>query len=72
MKDKLEIKTGKKSVFLNNPYDIEVIFEALSVASDNNVELLFMDMLVDNLKNCKDCDITDISYNILKELKTNI
>lgn len=61
-------ETNERQVFFENPYDIETVFEALSAASDSNMELLYMDRLLYVLRSDPACDITDVSYKILKEL----
>jgi len=68
MSEKTQKKNKERQVFCENPYDIETVFEALSVASDTNMELLFMDRLIFVLRSEPECDITDISFRILKEL----
>jgi hypothetical protein len=70
MTDKTIVKKNHKKVFTENPYDVETIFESLSIASDNNMELLYMDRLVNGLRGCEECDITSLSYAILKDLKS--
>lgn len=69
MQEKMKTDKPEKLVFLENPYDVEVVFESLSVASDADMELIFMDMLINRLRDTKDCDITDISFRILQDLK---
>ena len=61
-------ETNERQVFFENPYDIETVFESLSAASDSNMELLYMDRLIYVLRSDPECDITDVSYKILKEL----
>lgn len=56
-------------VFLESPYDIETIFESLSIASQNNKELLYIDRLVSTLRLDPLGDLTQINYGILKDLK---
>lgn len=70
MADKTIVKKNHKKVFKENPYDVETVFELLSIASDNNMELLYMDRLINGLRSCEDCDITSLSYAILKDLKS--
>lgn len=61
---------SRRAVFSENPYDVETIFESLSVASDNNMELIFMDRLINRLRNCPECDITNLSFEILRDLNS--
>lgn len=58
----------ERKVFLENPYDIETLFESLSIASDNEKELLFMDRLVATIRLDPEGDLTNINYKILKDL----
>lgn len=63
-------KTQKrKRVFLENPYDIETVFESLSIASSNEKELLYMDQLLARIRLDPEGDLTEINYKILKDLK---
>lgn len=68
MNEKTESKE-QRLVFLENPHDIETVFESLSIASDMDMELLYMDMLIHNLRTCEDCDLVDLSYKIIEKLK---
>ena len=63
-----KIKTNKRVVFLENPFDIETVFESLSVATDHEKELLFMDRLLAIIRLDSTVDITTACYNILREL----
>ena len=58
----------KSRIFCENPYDLETIFESLSVASEQNKELLFIDQFVAYLRLDPQLEITEISYKILKDL----
>ena len=58
----------KDTIFRENPYDIEVIFESLYVASNSDYELIYMDRIIDALRKDSDADITKVSYEILKEM----
>lgn len=71
MTEKTQSKSGSEEqvVFKENPYDVETIFESLSVASDHDMELLYMDRLINSLRINPECDVTHISYLILKDLK---
>lgn len=55
-------------VFLESPYDIETIFESLSIASKNDKELLYIDRLIATIRLDPLGDLTEINYNILKDL----
>lgn len=64
--------TKKKKVshlFLENPYDIETVFESLSIASYNDKEFIYMDRLISYLRICPEEDLTNINFRILSDLK---
>jgi hypothetical protein len=70
MTDKsIKRKAVTKRVFCENPYDIETLFESLSIASSNDKELIYMDRLISTLRLDPLGDITTINYKILKELQ---
>jgi hypothetical protein len=56
-------------VLYENPYDLENIFESLNIASKHNKELLYMDRLIATLRLDPLGDITNINYNILRDLE---
>lgn len=58
----------KKKIFLESPYDIETIFESLSIASYNDKELIYMDRLIATIRLDPLGDLTNINYKILKDL----
>lgn len=62
-------KKKDKIIFLENPYDIETLFESLSIAADDEKELLFMDKLVATIRLDPEGDLTNIIYNILRDLE---
>jgi hypothetical protein len=55
-------------VFRENPYDLETIFETLSIASSNDKELIYVDRLITELRLNPDGDLTSINYRILNDL----
>ena len=59
----------ERTVFLENPYDIETLFETLSIAYEQEKELLYMDKLIATIRLDPEGDLTKINYNILKDLK---
>ena len=69
MNSKAQKNKQKQRVFLESPYDIEIIFESLSIASKNEKELLYIDRLISTLRLDPYGDLTNINYNILKDLK---
>lgn len=58
----------RRSLFRENPYDIETIFESLSSSTDQDKELLFVDRLISSLRHDPKADITTLCYDILREL----
>lgn len=64
-----KIKTPqRRSLFRENPYDIETVFEALSSSTDQDKELLFVDRLISSLRHDPNADITTVCFDILREL----
>ena len=59
----------KRQIFLESPYDIETIFEALSIASANDKEFIYLDRLIASLRLDPEGDLTKINYRILQDLK---
>lgn len=68
MKSKSEIRESKQ-LFLENPFDIETVFESLSMASDHNKELMFMDRLIATVRLDPEGDLTSIIYKILNDME---
>lgn len=62
-------KKKDRIIFLENPYDIETLFESLGIAADADKELLFMDKLVATIRLDPEGDLTNIIYNILRDLE---
>ena len=60
--------SNKPKVFCENPYDLETLFESLSISSNKNKELLFIDKFIGYLRFDSRADVTEISYKILKDL----
>ena len=58
----------KQRIFSESPYDIETIFESLSVSSNSDKELLYMDKLISSLRENPTANLTDLNYKILTEL----
>lgn len=59
---------ASRKIFHENPYDIETLFESLTIASRNGNELLYMDRFISHLRNDPRQDITNLNYDILREL----
>lgn len=58
-----------KRIFYENPYDIEVFFEALAIASNHNKELQFIDRFVTHMRLDPNQEITNIVFNVLKDFE---
>lgn len=61
-------KDNFKKVFCENPYDLEVLFESLSIASSNEKELLFVDKFIAYLRLDPQAEIAEICFKILLDL----
>lgn len=59
---------SRRKVFLENPYDLETVFESLSIASDHDKELIYMDRLLATLRLDPYIELTTLNYNILQDL----
>ena len=68
-RNEMSYKTQKKKrIFLENPYDIETVFESMSIASSQDKELQYMDQLIARLRLYPESDITEMNYKILENL----
>lgn len=54
--------------FLENPYDLETLFESLSLASKKDKELIFMDRFIALIRINPTIELTTLNYIILTEL----
>lgn len=61
-------KTSSHKIFYENPYDLQTIFESLKIAQNNNRDLIYLDLLITNLRINPKLDITNLNYNILRDL----
>lgn len=68
-----QLNKDKSSKFTNsfaeNPYDMETVLESIKIASQNGMEILFMDKLICQLRKDNDTDLIKVSYKILEELE---
>jgi hypothetical protein len=64
----LKRKVTVTRVFNENPYDLEIIFDSLSIATRHNKELIYMDRLIAELRLSPDGDLTNLNYRILLDL----
>jgi hypothetical protein len=58
----------KKIIFLENPYDVETLFESLEIAGSQGKELLYMDRLIATIRLDPEADLTNLNYKILHDL----
>lgn len=61
-------KVKATRIFRENPYDLETIFETLSIASRHDKELIYIDRLIAELRLNPEGDLTNINYRILLDL----
>lgn len=61
-------KVAPARILYENPYDLEVFFESLSIASRNEKELIYMDRLITSIRLEPFGDLTTINYRILQDL----
>jgi hypothetical protein len=61
-------KERNRTVFLENPYDLEAVFESLRIASKEKKELLFLDRLLSTIRLNPDADIINVNYRLLHDL----
>lgn len=59
----------KRSIFLENPYDLEAVFESLEIASKQGKELVYMDRLLATLRLDPEGDLVNINYRILHDMQ---
>jgi len=65
-----EAKPNPKSIFYENPYDIETFFEGLQVAGERGKELQFVDRFICHLRLDPLQDTSEIVFKVLnKDLK---
>lgn len=55
-------------VYLENPYDVETVLDALKIASVENREMWFLDRLIGMIRADPTADITTITFQILNKL----
>jgi hypothetical protein len=62
------MSTRKMTIFLENPYDVQCVLDALNIAKAKDKELIYMDRLLATLRLNPEGDIVNISYRILIDL----
>lgn len=61
--------SSKERIFIENPYDIETVFESLEIAAERGKELLYMDRLITMLRLDPEADIINLNYRLLHDLQ---
>jgi hypothetical protein len=59
----------RKVIFLENPYDVETVFESMQIAGEQGKELLYMDRLIATIRLDPEADLTNLNYKILHDLQ---
>lgn len=59
----------RRTIFLENPYDVETIYESIKIASKHNKELLYMDRLLATLRLDPEGDLININFRILNDMQ---
>jgi hypothetical protein len=59
----------RKVIFLENPYDVETVFESMQIAGEYGKELLYMDRLIATIRLDPEADLTNLNYKILHDLQ---
>jgi hypothetical protein len=59
----------RKVIFLENPYDVETVFESMQIAGEQGKELLYMDRLIATIRLDPEADLTNLNYKILQDLQ---
>jgi len=62
-------KNTKPKLFLENPYDIETFFESMSVASNHDKELQYIDRLISYIRLDPTEELTTLCYKSLRDLE---
>lgn len=60
---------AKKPLFFENPYDIETFFESMTVASQKDMELQYIDRLVAYIRMDPTAELSTLCFNSLRDLK---
>jgi hypothetical protein len=59
-----------KSIFYENPYDVETFFEGLEIAAQNNKELHYVDRFIANLRIDPLQETSEVVFKVLnRDLK---
>lgn len=66
-KKKPETQHFLKSVFNENPYDIETFFQGLEIMADNGKELFFIDRIISKIRKDPNIDLATAVFEILRD-----
>ena len=58
---------ASKSIFYENPYDVETFFEGLQIAAQHDKELHYVDRFIANLRLDPLQDATDVVFKVLNK-----
>ncbi len=71
--DKAQKRTEKqnylKSVFNENPYDIETFFEGLGIMADNGKELFFVDRVISKIRKDPCLDLATAVFEVVRDFE---
>jgi len=68
-KQQKKAKKSPSKIFCENPYDIETLFESLSIASSHEKELIFIDRFISYIRLDPQAEIAEICFKILLDLE---
>jgi hypothetical protein len=61
--------TQRVQIFLENPYDVQCVMECMKIAKTQNKDLVYLDKLLATIRLDSECDIVNVSYRIMMDLK---
>ena len=56
-----------KSVFNENPYDIETFFQGLEIMADNGKELFYVDRVITKIRKDPTIDLATATFEVLRD-----
>jgi hypothetical protein len=68
--NRTETQRYLKSVFNENPYDIETFFEGLEIMADNGKELFFVDRVLSRIRKDPTIDLATATFEVLRDYET--
>jgi hypothetical protein len=60
-------ENAHKSIFYENPYDVETFFEGLEIAAQHDKELHYVDRFIANLRLDPLQDTSDVVFKVLNK-----